>query len=304
MSRSRQRRGDRGHLRRGVPDAAARLIVTAETAGWARTAAGLATGYATSVIGCDAEAGIERDVPRRRDARRPARRQPARLRLQPRRARQGARQPRRPVHPDLPDDRLLQRLLPGRGRRVKVGGNLRFFGDGFQSSKKLDGRRYWRVPVMDGEFLCEDMFGVKRAVAGGNFLILGHGPGRGARAPRRRPSRPSAQCPASSCPSPAASSAAAARSAAATRSCGPRPTTPTARRSAARAGAACPTSVNAVYEIVIDGLDVAAVEAAMRVGVRAACRPGRRADHRRQLRRQARPVPPAPAQGPRAGTGA
>ena len=53
-------------------------------------------------------------------------------------------------------------LLPGE-ETVKVGGNLRFFGDGCQVSKKLDGRRYWRVPVMDGEFVCEDMFGTSRA---------------------------------------------------------------------------------------------------------------------------------------------
>ena len=42
---------------------AARAIVTAETAGWARTAATLASGYATSVIGCDAEAGLEAEIP-------------------------------------------------------------------------------------------------------------------------------------------------------------------------------------------------------------------------------------------------
>src|SRR3954466_15840310 len=42
---------------------AARLVVTAETAGWAQTAAQVATGYASSVIGCDAEAGIERTLP-------------------------------------------------------------------------------------------------------------------------------------------------------------------------------------------------------------------------------------------------
>ena len=35
-----------------------------------------------------------------------------------------------------------------------------------------------------------------------------------------------------------------------------------------------PDGANAVYEIVIDGVDLAAVEQATRVGVRAACRPG------------------------------
>ena len=37
---------------------------------------------------------------------------------------------------------------------------------------------------------------------------------------------------------------------------------------------ALPEGANAVYEIVIDGLDLPSVEEATRVGVRAACRPG------------------------------
>jgi formylmethanofuran--tetrahydromethanopterin N-formyltransferase len=56
---------------------------------------------------------------------------------------------------------------------VSVGGKLRYFGDGYQIAKFLNGRRYWRIPVMDGEFLVEDRFGVQRAVGGGNLLILG-----------------------------------------------------------------------------------------------------------------------------------
>ncbi len=53
-----------------------------------------------------------------------------------------------------------------------MGRSLRYFGDGFQSSKRIGGRRYWRVPVMDGEFLVEDAAGVQGGVGGGNFLIL------------------------------------------------------------------------------------------------------------------------------------
>src|SRR5205085_2596833 len=59
-----------------------------------------------------------------------------------------------------------------KARSLRIGGNLRFFGDGWQFSKKLAGRRFWRLPVMDGEFLCEDLFGTVKGVAGGNFLIL------------------------------------------------------------------------------------------------------------------------------------
>ena len=58
-------------------------------------------------------------------------------------------------------------------KRIRIGGNLRFFGDGHQFSKKLEDRRFWRLPTMDGEFTCEDYFGTIKGVAGGNFLILG-----------------------------------------------------------------------------------------------------------------------------------
>ena len=57
--------------------------------------------------------------------------------------------------------------------KIKLGTSLRFFGDGFQISKLFGGKRYWRIPVMDGEFLCEDTIGQVKAVGGGNFLILG-----------------------------------------------------------------------------------------------------------------------------------
>jgi formylmethanofuran--tetrahydromethanopterin N-formyltransferase len=60
---------------------------------------------------------------------------------------------------------------------VDVGGQLRFFGDGYQASKVLDGQRYWRVPVMEGEFLVQERFGVVEGVAGGNIIMLGRDAG-------------------------------------------------------------------------------------------------------------------------------
>ncbi len=63
---------------------------------------------------------------------------------------------------------------------VVVGGKLKFFGDGFQISKRLpstskgkEARRFWRIPRMEGEFLCEDTFHIQKAFGGGNFLVLG-----------------------------------------------------------------------------------------------------------------------------------
>src|SRR5438132_1822160 len=154
------------------PMTAARLIVTAETAEWARTAGRLATGYAASVIGCDAEAGIERELPAEETAD----------------GRPGVSLLLFAFNRDALQKATINRVgqcvltcpttacyngLPlVKDKTIRIGGNLRFFGDGWQTSKKLEGRRLWRVPVMDGEFTCEDVFGTVKGVAGGNFLIV------------------------------------------------------------------------------------------------------------------------------------
>jgi formylmethanofuran--tetrahydromethanopterin N-formyltransferase len=255
------------------PMTAARVVVTAETPDWARTAGQLATGYAASVIGCDAEAGIERDLP---GAETPDGRPGVSLLLFgfSRDALQKAVVNRvAQCVLTCPTTACYNGLPLLEGKTIRVGGNLRFFGDGWQFSKKLEGRRFWRVPVMDGEFLCEDVFGTIKGVAGGNFLIVAESQN---------------------------SALAAAEAAVA----GIRPVAGVILpfpggivRSGSKVGsrykklkastndAFCPTlrggvkselpeGANAVYEIVIDGIDLAAVEAAMKAGVRAACRPG------------------------------
>ncbi len=155
------------------PMTAARAVVTAETAAWASTAGQMATGYAASVIGCDAEAGIERLlVPEETPDGRPGislllfafNREALQKALVNRVGQCVLTCPTTACYNGLP---LVK------DKNIRVGGNLRFFGDGYQVSKKLEGRRYWRVPVMDGEFTCEDVFGTTKGVAGGNFLILG-----------------------------------------------------------------------------------------------------------------------------------
>jgi formylmethanofuran--tetrahydromethanopterin N-formyltransferase len=156
---------------------------------------------------------------------------------------------------------------------VKVGGLLRFFGDGHQASKKLDGRRYWRVPVMDGEFLCEDAFGVQRAVAGGNFLILATDQASALRAAEGAV-RAIRAVPGVILPFPGgvvrSGSKVGSRYKALKASTNDE-YCPTLR---SHGRSRLPADVHAVYEIVIDGLSQEAVEAAMRVGVRAACGPG------------------------------
>src|SRR5205807_6169010 len=150
-----------------------RLVVTAETPGWAQTAGQVTTGYAASVIGCDAEAGVERTLaPKETPDGRPGvslllfafNRDALQKAVVNRVGQCVLTCPTTACYNDLP---LVK------DKNIRVGGNLRFFGDSFQISKKLEGRRYWRLPVMDGEFTCEDRFGTMKGVAGGNFLIVG-----------------------------------------------------------------------------------------------------------------------------------
>ncbi|MEX1097692.1 MAG: formylmethanofuran--tetrahydromethanopterin N-formyltransferase [Planctomycetales bacterium] len=247
----------------------ARVVLTAESLRWAEIAAAEMCGNATSVIACDAEAARERELP-----------------------------------PELtPDGRpgvsvlvfafgrkgLAAALVQRVGQcvltcpttacynglespvedRLPVGGRLRFFGDGFQSSKKFGDRRLWRIPVMDGEFVCEDRFGTVRGVGGGNLLICGE------------------------TQSAALAAAEAAANAARTVEGVILPFPGGVVRSGSKVGSRykqlkastndpyCPTlrgrtethlppGTEAVYEIVIDGLSADAVRAAMRSALHAA----------------------------------
>jgi len=158
-------------------------------------------------------------------------------------------------------------------KTIKIGGNLRFFGDGFQFSKKLEGRRYWRLPTMDGEFTCEDVFGTVKGVAGGNFLILAQTQAIGLAAAEKAVA---AIGKLSGIILPFPGGIVRSGSKVGSRYKKLKASTndaycPTLR---GQVESALPESVNAVYEIVIDGLDLAAVEEATRVGIRAACVPG------------------------------
>ena len=164
----------------------ARIVVTAETPGWAEHAARSLTGFATSVIGCKCEAGIERVLDAGGDARRAPGRRRAAVRARPRRASASGSSSAsaRPCSPARPP---RASTASTREDEVDVGGQLRYFGDGWQASKVLDGRRYWRIPVMEGEFLVEERFGIVEGVGGGNMIILAEDVASGAAArPRRR----------------------------------------------------------------------------------------------------------------------
>ena len=261
----------------GFGMAAARVVITATNLKWARIAALKLTGFATSVIACKCEAAIERELgPDETPDARP-----------------GVAALMFAVGTENLNRRLVERIgqtvlpcpttscfdgLPEAPDRVPVGRALRAFGDKFQISKVVGGQRYWRVPVMEGEFLLQESFGVQtKAVGGGNFLILGED---------------------------APSALAAAEAAVAAMDGMPGIILPFPGgvvRSGSKVGsrgyksmvastndAYCPTlrlttdsalaeGVNSVLEIVIDGLDAHAISRAMRAGIDAACCPGVRA---------------------------
>jgi formylmethanofuran--tetrahydromethanopterin N-formyltransferase len=252
------------------PIKAARLVITAATPRWALIAATEFCGNATSVIACDVEAAIERSIPAEETP---------------------------DGHPGVAvlvfgfSIEGLSKAIQGRvgqciltcpttacyngiqgcpkEKQIRIGGALRYFGDGFQKSKKLEDRRFWRIPVMDGEFLCEDWFGTITGIAGGNLLIgarstsaalkateaavdamrtgvdialpfpggiVRSGSKVGSKYPKLKASTNDAFCP--------------------------------TLRSMTKSE--LPTECQAVYEIVIDGLSYDAIQSAMRRGLQAA----------------------------------
>ena len=151
---------------------AARIIITAESDYWAMAAAQSVTGFATSVIGCRCEAGIEKTLsPKETPDQRP-----------------GVSVLLFANSTKGVGNRLVERIgqsvmtcpttacfngLDGTEEKFSVGEKLRYFGDGYQGSKVLNDRKMWRIPVMEGEFLIDDSFGIQAAVGGGNLLFLG-----------------------------------------------------------------------------------------------------------------------------------
>lgn len=246
-----------------------RLLVTAHDRHWVQAAAVSLTGFGTSVIGCGLEIAVERE-------------------LAPAETPDG--RPGVAVLAFAVSGKELEKQIPNRvgqcvltcpttslfagmegDRRVPLGSRLRYFGDGYQISKVFGGKRYWRIPVMDGEFLIEHDVGRSDGVGGGNFLLLARSLEAGLTASR-----------------------------AAVAAIAPLPNVITpfpggVVRSGSKVGsryralmastnqAYCPSlqglvpqeidsQTGAVLEIVVDGTDAASVAAALRAGIQAACR--------------------------------
>ncbi len=152
------------------PMKATRLLITAHNLDWARHAAVAATGFATSVIACGCEAGIEREIPA---AETPDGRPGVAVLLFAMSGKELAKQIERRVGQCVltcPTTAVYAGI--DEGEAVALGKNLRFFGDGWQTAKMIGGKRYWRVPVMDGEFVAQETTAVVKGVGGGNLLLL------------------------------------------------------------------------------------------------------------------------------------
>ncbi|MCE9604542.1 MAG: formylmethanofuran--tetrahydromethanopterin N-formyltransferase [Planctomycetia bacterium] len=246
-----------------------RLIVTAHDDYWLDAAVRAFSGYASSVIACDAEIGVERHLATTAT---PDGRPGVSLlafgfstealaKAIPNRTGQCLM--------TCPTTAVYDGLPAGE-EKLALGKHLRFFGDGFQKSKRLNGRRYWRIPVMDGEFLVEERLGVNKGIAGGNLIFHGR-TFAGALAAARRAAEALAEMPGVITPFPGG----IARS-------GSKVGSVYKGLAASTADVYCPTlrgnvgttllhpEAHYAYEIVIDGEDEAAVRRAMQSAMQAA----------------------------------
>jgi formylmethanofuran--tetrahydromethanopterin N-formyltransferase len=245
-----------------------RLVITAIDQDWLNIAAQEFCGYGTSVIGCDAEVGVESRVP--------AEETPD--------GRAGISVLLFAFSRESLEQAVVNRVgqcllpcpttavfdgLPDAAQKISLGRQLRFFGDGFQKSKLLGDRRFWRVPVMDGEFIVEEAAGSQTGVAGGNFLIESCDQRSGLAAARRAIAAIS-EIKGVITPFPGGVVRSGSKVGSRYKSL-----------RASTSEAYCPTlrgqvesrihaSANCVYEIVIDGVDFETVASATTAGVRAA----------------------------------
>jgi formylmethanofuran--tetrahydromethanopterin N-formyltransferase len=154
------------------PMVASRVLITAENEKWALNSARAATGFASSIIMSPAEAGIEGPI------------------VPPEKSPDGRPGVRVQIYHRTRTELKLQMIsrlgqcvltcpttaafddMPNAKRHLKVGGAIRMFGDGYEKKDTLGGRKVWRIPVMEGEFVVQNRFGVRRCVAGGNLIIM------------------------------------------------------------------------------------------------------------------------------------
>lgn len=248
----------------------ARVLITGASEHWAMVAATEATGFGTSVILCPAEAGIECVV-------------------------DGSETPdgRPGVYIQICtfgykalEEQLLNRIsqcvltapttavwngLPDAEKQFDTGFKLKFFADGYESELEVGGRKAYAIPMMEGDFIIEHGIGAVAGVAGGNFFILADTQANGLEAAKDAVEAV-LQCKGSITPFPGGIVASGSKPGADTYTF---MTATTNQRFAPtlkdKVEDTCiPADVNAVYELVINGVDIEAVTAATKAGIEAA----------------------------------
>ena len=248
------------------------VIITADSMRWARQAALTMTGFATSVIGCGCEASIDGELS--------AKETPD--------GRPGVR-----VLLFAVSTNELQKQLQGRvgqcvltspgsacyaglagEETLRLGNALRYFGDGWQISKRLGDKHYWRIPVMDGEFVCEATTGLTRsAVGGGNLIIMGREPEATLRAAEAATQAIDA-IPDVIMPFPGGIARSGSKVGSKYKSVQASTNDPYCPTLRAAVSSVLDDGITSVLEVVIDGLTPEAVAAAMRAGIAAIVRLG------------------------------
>ena len=252
------------------PMTAARVIVTADTPRWAEIAGQTMSGYATSVIACDAEASIEKRLgPDETPDGRPG--VSVLLFAFSRDALEKAVSNRVGQCVMTCPTTACYNGLPVNEKSIIVGGRLRYFGDGFQIAKSLGSRRFWRIPVMDGEFTCEETFGTTKGVAGGNILILGRDPAKTLEVTEAAVDA-MRLCHDVILPFPGGIARSGSKVGSKYRKLHASTNGPFCPLLRGQVKSELPDGVNCVYEIVIDGLTLEAVERATWVGLEVASR--------------------------------
>ena len=150
---------------------ASRLIITAESKNWLKKAVDSMTGFATSVISCGCECGIEKEI---QPSKTPDGRPGMTVLLFAMNSESLAKQVLRRVGQCIlttPTTACFSGLETD--EKINLGNAIRYFGDGFQISKKINDKKFWRIPVMEGEFIIEDKTSITSGIGGGNILIIG-----------------------------------------------------------------------------------------------------------------------------------
>ncbi len=250
------------------PMKATRIIVTAMNLKWAYRAANALRGFATSVIACGVEADIEKEL---KPSETPDGRPGLSLMIFAMSTKQLEKQvPIRVGQTVMTTATTACYSGMESDTQVSMGKSLRYFGDGYQISKIINGKRFWRIPIMHGEFICEETTGVQPAIGGGNFLILAKSARQGLTACEKAVDAiKKVEGVITAFPGGVVGS-------------GSKVGSKYPFLSASTNEAFCPTlkgvvktelgpEIGSVLEIVIDGLDEASVAKAMRIGIREVC---------------------------------